>query len=223
MPAACEVEEPVDVCAQTLESLHLLLPVDVVQRCRFDAWQVEAGAHLPHHRQSVWFAERKRLQEDAVDETEDRRRRTHADAECQHGDRREDRSPHQCSYAEAHILTKGVEPCTDTHITDIVLELVDTTDLQSRGPARIVTRHALRNLVFNQQINVAVDLVGELALDPVPAQEVAREMAETRSHAFEERHHAPSTGRKARAIATEMRPQFAVSALSCRRPAVVNW
>ena len=166
--------------------------------------------------------ERKRLQEDAVDETENRRRRAHANAERQYGDHCEARSPDQRSYAEAHILTKRVEPRTDPHITDVLLDLVDTTDLQSGCPASVVARHALRNLFLNQQVDVAVDLVGELAFDAVPAEEIAHEVADDGPHAFEGRHHVPSTGRKARAIATEMRPQFSVSALSCRRPAAVS-
>jgi hypothetical protein len=81
----------------------------------------------------------------------------------------------------------------------------------------------IRTILFlDQQVDVAVDLVGELALDAVPAEEIAEEVAETGSRAFEERHHVPSASRKARAIATEIRPQFGVSALSCRRPAVVS-
>src|SRR5262249_4935608 len=97
------------------------------------------GAHLPHHRQSVWFMERKRLQEDAVGETENRRRRAHAKAECQYGHRCEARPSDQRSYAEAHISTKRVEPHTDPHITDVLLHLVNTTELQLGCPASVVT------------------------------------------------------------------------------------
>jgi hypothetical protein len=99
---------------------------------------------------------------------------------------------------------------------------VDTSDLLPGCPASVVTRQALGNLFLSQQVDVTVDLVGELALDMVSAKEIAHEMTETRPDASEERHHVPSTGRKARPIATEMRPQFAVSALSCRRPAPVS-
>ena len=33
-PGPCQVDESVDVCGQTFEGLHLLLPVDIVQRRR---------------------------------------------------------------------------------------------------------------------------------------------------------------------------------------------
>ena len=104
---------------------------------------------------------RKGPQEDAVDETENRSRRAHANAERQYGDDCEAWPPHQRSYAEAHILTKRVEPRTDPHITDAFLDLVDTTDLHSGCPASLVPRHALRNFFVNQQVDIAVDLVGE--------------------------------------------------------------
>jgi hypothetical protein len=221
-PGPCQVDGSAEVSGQAFEGLHLLLPVDIVQRRHFDSWPVETGAHLPNHRQSVRFVERKRFQEDAVDETEHRSRRAHAKAERQHGDSREARPPDQHSYAEAHILTKRVEPRTDPHIADVLLDLVDATDLQSGCPASLVTRHALRNLFLNQQVGVAVDLVAEVPFDPVAPQEIAHEVADEGLHAFDGRHHVPSTGRNARPIATAMRPQFSVSAFSCRRPATVS-
>ena len=211
---ACQVDECVDVCGQTFEGLHLLLPIDVVQRRDFDSWQVETGPHLPHHRQSVWFVERKRSQENTVDEAENRSRRAHAYAEGQYGNRREARSPDQRAYAEAHILTKRVEPRTDPHITDVFFDLFDTTDLQSGCPASVVPRHALRHLFLNEQVDVAVDLIAEVPFDAAAAEEIAHEVADEAPHAFEGRHHVPSTGRNARAIATAMRPQFSVSAFS---------
>ena len=44
VPAPVKLTESVDVCGQTLEGLHLLLPVDIVHRRYFDSWQIETGA-----------------------------------------------------------------------------------------------------------------------------------------------------------------------------------
>src|SRR6185312_10894158 len=115
----------------------------------------------------VWFVERKRLQEDAVDETKNRSRRAHANAEGQYGDRCKSRAAGQRSHGEAPILTKHIEPRTDAHITDVLLDLFDTTDFQPGCPASVVTRHALCNLLLNQQVHIAVDFVAEGPFDLV--------------------------------------------------------
>src|SRR5262249_30637474 len=162
------------------------------------------------HRQSLWFVEWKRLQEDAVNETEDCSRRAHADAKRQYGECREARPSCQCSHGEAHILTQHVERCTDSHITDVLLHLFDATDPQSRGPARIIRRHALRNFFLDEQVDITVDFVAEVPFDAVAAQEIAHEVADYGPDAFERRHHVPSTGCNARPIATAMRFQFSV-------------
>jgi hypothetical protein len=120
----------------------------------------------------------------------------------------------QRSYGEAHILTKHIEPRTGPHITNAFFNLFDPTHLEAGCPASLVNRHAACDLFFHQKVGIAVDFVAEVALDLPAAEEIAHKVTDSCPHSFEGRHHASSTGRNARPIATAMRSQFFVSAFS---------
>ncbi|MNC88845.1 hypothetical protein D3C83_47100 [compost metagenome] len=99
---------------------------------------IETRADLPHHRQSVRFGVGQRLQQNVVDQAEDRRRRPHADAECHDGERGEGRTPDERTRGGAHVPAKGIEPCADALITNLFLDDVNMSELATRGTACIV-------------------------------------------------------------------------------------
>ncbi len=87
--------------------------------------------------QPLGLADRERLQQDAVDEGEDRAVGADAEGERGHGDQRERGAAAQDAQTVAHVLRELVEPARAARVAAFFLDLLHAAERQPRPAARL--------------------------------------------------------------------------------------
>ncbi len=118
----------------------------------------------------------------------------------------------------ADVLHRRFDEGQAAVVVLLFLDLHRSSESHDGGPACFVRRHAAADVVGDQHLQVRVDL----AIEVVVLRARAEGAADARDGGPEPAAHGyRSDIRSSRPITPAMRPQFAVSSASCRRPARV--
>ena len=158
------------------------------------------------------LADRQGLQQDAVDEREDRAVGADAKGEGGHGDQRERGTAAQDAQAVAHVLGDLVEPARAAHVAAVFLDLLHAAERQPRPPARLGLGHPRLDVVGDHAFEVVAKLRVQLTLDAITLQQPAPPGHDA----------SPSAASRIRPTALVRRCQLAVSSCMKARPFFVS-
>ena len=187
-----------------------------VRRRRGDAPTILAQGL--HRHQLLGIVVRQRAQQHGVDDAEHHRVGADANREREHGDRREPRRAAHQTRAAAQILEGHVEPRQARAIAIAFLRLFDPAEAPEGPPACLVARHPGADVVVDVQLQVAFELVRELALAPVTSEKTEQPHARGANLSHDD----CSPVARNRARISLARSQSRVSRSTCLRPARVN-
>ena len=136
------------------------------------------------------MSDRQGPETDGVGELEDGGVRTNAERQREDRDRAESPRPAQRPYCVAHVLPHAFDAGFPPDIARIVFDRRDAAHLDVRGPRGGIPGHAGAHPVVNRSLEVRAQLVVQLALDPLPAEQGV----EATAHARDPRHHHLSAG-----------------------------
>ena len=156
------------------ERVHLtaaLLEVEEVRDGRRFTDGAAVAIRLPHHDQAVHRLERHGSQQHAVDNAEHGRRGADPERQHQDGDDRERSLPHEKPDGEPQVVPDLLQPPRAPHVTAQLLDLIQSSELQARAPARLAGGHPGADMVRHLPLDVVAELRIQLALRPlgVPA------------------------------------------------------
>ena len=162
--------------------------------------------------QALRLADRQRLQQDAVDEREDRAVGADAKGEGGDGDERERGAAAKDAQAVAQVLGNLVEPARAARVAAVFLDLLHAAERQPRPPARLGFGRPRLDVVGDQPFEVIAELGVELPLDALTLQQPAPPGHDG----------SPSAASRIRPTALVSRCQLAVSSCMKARPFFVS-
>src|SRR3954463_3352869 len=176
---------------------------------------------LMKHHEPLGIGIRQWREQDGVHEGKDRRVRADADGERQHGNGREPRALAKRAERVGHVLPDAVDKLDAARVAALLLAERDRTHLDSRPLARVRERHAGRDVVLDQLLEMVLHLLIELALNAGPPHDRAPTQADLADPAHLLPSRAPA-GFTIIAIAADSRSHCAVSTFNAFRPAAVS-
>src|SRR5262245_4702751 len=188
-------------------------------------------AHLPkdrirvseakafHEDQLLRLSDGQRLQQQRVEQAEDRRIRADANRQRKRGHGSEAFALKQHSEAKTKVLKERIDKSDSTHIAMSLLQQSDVSELAARGPSRLCLTHSLAEISLGEQAQVSLDLVVELSIRSAISEQSpksGRQFTQIMDHLYSW----PSSF-NSRPIAPAIRSQFPVSCASCFGPLFV--
>ncbi len=108
--------------------------------------------------------DRRRPQQQRVDQTEHGRRRTDAERDRDHDGGREARRLAQDADGVPQVARQILEPPGAARAPHLLLRLLDAAELEQRPPARLLRVHAAPHVLLRLPLDVVAQLLVELAL-----------------------------------------------------------
>jgi hypothetical protein len=113
----------------------------------------------------------KRIEDDVPQHAVDDGDRADAERQGDDGDGGKPRRPHQRARAVGNVTPEIFDPRERSRVPLLLFRRLDAAERPPRGAVRLLGAQAAAGIVFLEEVQVAVDLLGELALRRTAAQQ----------------------------------------------------
>ena len=129
------------------------------------------GVHHEHVDHPIGLHVRERVEEDVAQRAVDHRHAADAERQRQHGGDGEAGAASQHTRGVPDVLPKPLEQRDGVHGVDLFANAPGVPELPPGRGARLVGRHAARDVVVGLQVEVRLELTGSLVVPPAPPRE----------------------------------------------------
>ena len=226
-----EIEQAVAVRGQRVERSAGFGEIPVV-RIRDPVGDLARAARLGDHlHQALRCRKVERIQQDRRDDAEHRRPAPDADGHRCDGADGKRRGAGQSSQRVTDVPQEPLDPGAGPDVANLFGHAIDITELQAGGPQRRPRRHPPGQVLLDQHAQIAVELLAELPLDVVAAEDTAQEVPAPGEQRVDDRHlrppmRCPTPGRWPPRCASSCAPRLPTDAGrpgSARRTSPSGW
>src|SRR5438128_9091108 len=208
-----KVGRPVVRCTHGLERMAQIAPVNVVCDGHWTA-----AVHQNGH-QSSGILVRQRAEQHRVHNTKDRRVRSNAERQCDHGNCRKTRSTQHRTHAVAQVLEQSFHKRSATRLPALFFGAFEAAEFEACAAHGFLARNTAANQVFGIRFQMETELGVHFAFHARREQSNPHPGTETAP-----KHHTSScVVLKMPAITSAIRFHLSVSVCNLRFPAALSW